>query len=501
MSVTLGKKADRVPPVVVGQTVEIGIDRLGYRGEGVGRVEGFTVFVEGALPGELVSARVAVVARTFAQAVLLQVKTAAAERVAPPCPVFDLCGGCQLQHLSYEAQLVWKRQAIVDALVRIGHFQADDVAAQVAQTLGMDDPWRYRNHVQVAAADRGGQFVAGFVEEGTHEPVEAAECLIRPHSHDDLLTRSLAIIEALGLEGYDEATGSGDIRSLAIRTNQTGEALVVIRTVGETLPHSAELARRLAASSLPSGIRVVGVVQVAPRSPSGQSIWGRDTLDEVIMGLSFQVSATSFLQVNPSQTQVLYETALAAAQLRPDDTLWDIYCGIGTLTLLAAQHVRRAVGVEEVAAAVLDARHNAQINGLEQTEFRVGRAERVVRELLTDASAKGKPVSVDSAGGPAVNAEAVVGGIAVGEDAVRGGSLPDVVLLDPPRAGCAPEVIAALADARPERIVYLSCNPATLARDLRLLADRGYALKSVQPIDMFPQTAHVECVAVIYRVD
>ncbi|MCY0876907.1 MAG: 23S rRNA (uracil(1939)-C(5))-methyltransferase RlmD [Firmicutes bacterium] len=466
----------RMAPVQVGDELELTVDRLGYRGEGVARHEGFAVFIEGALPGERVQARVTQVARSFAHAHLHTVLTPATERVVPLCAVYDLCGGCQLQHLSYAGQLQFKRQAVVDALTRIGKFPSQAVEALVRSTIPMDEPWRYRNKVQVAAAVRGGRFVIGFVEEGTHEPVEASECLIRPVGHDQVLAKTLEVIDHYAIGAYDEASGQGDVTRIAIRTTKGGEVLLIVDTAGASLPHAKAFASALAAkvdgieeeeASDARGlgrprIRLAGIVH-QPSSGASRVLYGVPYVDETIAGLDFRVSADSFLQVNPVQTERLYQEAIQAAVLETEDFVWDLYCGIGTLSLLAAQHCRRVVGIEEVEQAVDDAKANATRNGLPHADFVAGRVEQAIVDLLERE-------------GP-----------------------PDVVLLDPPRAGCAPEVLAALLVASPRRIVYVSCNPATLARDLRLLADGGYESRLIQPLDMFPQTAHVECCVSLVR--
>lgn len=462
--------ATEQPPVRVGDQYELTVERLGYRGEGVARHEGFTVFVDGALPGERVQARVTRVARSFAHAQLCCVLTPSVERVSAPCPVYELCGGCQLQHLSDAAQLRFKRQAVIDALTRIGKFPALQMEAVVRATLGMEQPWRYRNKVQVAAAARGGRFVVGFVEEGTHEPVEASTCLIRPEVHDQLLALTLALAERFALQAYDESTGQGDVFRITIRTTTSGDALLVLTTVRHRLPQAEEFAQALAEKVELLGVqapdsqqvRLAGVVQQAGATWS-RVLWGVPYVQETISGLVFRVSADSFLQVNPLQTERLYEEALQVAALTPSDSVWDLYCGIGTLSLLAARSSKRVVGIEEVASAVADAKDNAVRNGLANAHFIAQSVEAAMADLVEQEGQ------------------------------------PDVVLLDPPRAGCAPEVIAALVAASPRRIVYVSCNPATLARDLRLLADGGYELASAQPVDMFPQTAHVECVVGLMR--
>ncbi|WP_109431000.1 23S rRNA (uracil(1939)-C(5))-methyltransferase RlmD [Sulfoacidibacillus thermotolerans] len=465
----MGKEKAIVPPVAMGDPVTLQVERLGYRGEGVARYRGFTIFVEGALPGETVEAQITQVKRSFAIAELRAIVHPTSERVVPLCPVFDVCGGCQLQHLSYAAQLQFKRQVVKDALVRIGKFAAEDVQRWVQPVIGQEEPWRYRNKVSLTATARAGRFVAGFVEEGTHEPVESTTCLIRPHAYDELLQIIITQFEQHGVRAYDEQSQSGDVRQLIVRSNHKHEVMIVILTGMHELVHGRELAAAWA-KQMPQGYRLVSVIQqkrndgkngVRKRDASEEVLYGDASIQEQIDGLTFRISASAFLQVNPIQTRILYEKALNAAAISSQDVVFDFYCGVGTLSLLAGRQAKAVYGVESVSAAVEDAKFNARQNGLTNAHFYAGFVEQVAPQLLSSEVH------------------------------------PNVILLDPPRAGCGPEVITALLQASPQRIVYISCNPATLARDLRQLVDGGYALQSVEPIDMFPQTAHVEVISSI----
>lgn len=448
-------------PVAADDVVELVSDRLGYRGEGVARVDGFTVFVPGALPGERVRGRIGRLHRTFAEAELLVVDEPSVDRVDPACPVFARCGGCQLQHMGYGRQLAWKRSAVVEALARIGRFDAAAAESLTRATVGMEDPWRYRNKVSVAATAHNGRFVAGFMEEGTHEPVTSEVCLIRPETHDELLERLLDGMTVLGIKPARETRGRGDtvhghVRQIVVRTTTAGDAMIVAESV-QRIPHADELARRLA-GRMPDGLRLASFVE---RCADGTErlIWGAPHLEESLLGLRLRVSPGSFLQVNPRQTEALYRIVLETASIQANERVLDIYCGIGSLTLLAARRALMATGIESQPAAVHDARQNAAANGVRNARFECGPAE----VLLARMADRGERV--------------------------------DVALLDPPRAGCGRAALDALIRLAPSRLLYVSCNPATLARDLRILADGGYALDTVQPVDMFPQTAHVECVA------
>lgn len=469
----MGRRSDtatvREVPLRLGEKIELTVERLGYRGEGVARFAGFAVFVDGVLPGERAQVRVTKVHRSYAQAKVEEFLSKVADRVEPPCVAFSYCGGCQLQHMSYEAQLQWKRQTVFDALTRIGKLPHEVVESVLTPALGMQNPWLYRNKIHVLAAERGGRFIAGFVEEGTHEPVSVDTCLIRPQVQDALLACVVKQFVDLGVTAYDPSTGLGDIRQVMIRTTTANEALVVLVTPHPALPHATELCRRIT-SQAPASVHISGILQYV-QSDHGvglgtfrRVLWGQAHLEESIMGLRYRFSPESFLQVNPVQTETLYQHVADLASIQSSDVVWDLYCGIGTLTLRAAVSAKSVHGVESVPEAIADARYNADLNDVKNVEFHLGRSEHKAKQLLAEHGR------------------------------------PDVVIMDPPRAGCEPEVLQALIEANPRTIVYVSCNPATLARDLRVLCESGYALGKVVPIDMFPQTAHVEMVAAVYRV-
>ena len=468
----MGKKADRPIPVRLDDTVTLTIDRLGYRAEGVARHEGFTVFVVGALPGEVVKANIVSVQKSFATAHVIDFLSSSAQRVTPACPVYEACGGCQLQHASYPLQVAMKEQTVIDSLTRIGKWEEQDVRSSMTPLRKMEDPWRYRNKVTLAVANVAERLITGYVKEGTHDVIEAPECLIRPVSFDRLSAFLTAQFEGFGFTPYEEESRSGDLRQWIVRENQEGELMVVL--VMTSLPENKllTLCRRADAFCRQQGYRLGSVVvHVAPPGTKtiwareGKVLWGKAFLNETIGDLKFRLSSRSFMQVNERQMRVLYEEALQAAQLTEHDHVWDLYCGIGTITLLAAQHAKHVTGIEVVEEAVADAKENAKRNGLTNVTFLAGDAEKLVTDRLEN------------------------------------GDRPDVVLLDPPRAGCDRTVLEGILRAAPQRIVYVSCNPATLARDLRILADGGYALRSIVPVDMFPQTSHVEMVVLITRVN
>lgn len=457
---------ERKPPLAAGQLLRLPISSLGSQGEGVGAYQGFKVFVPLALRGEEVLCRIQLVKKNYALGRLEEVVTASPERVEPPCPVYGRCGGCTLQHLSYPGQLAEKRLQVEAALARIGHLQAE-----VEPTLGCDQPWHYRNKMQFPAAWQGeGRLALGCYRQGSHQVVDTAACLIAQQGNNQVLEAVRQWMTAYRISTYDEATGRGLVRHVMARcgAGRPGEepVLAVLVTAAARLPRAQELVAALQAG-VPG---LVGVVQnINPRP--GNVILGRDYrllsgqawLTERLGLLRFQVSPASFFQVNREQAERLYATVKAYAALEPGEVALDLYCGTGTIALYLAQGGAQVYGIEVVAAAVEDARANAQANGCTTVRFSCGDAAQELPRLL------------------------------------EAGLRPQVAVLDPPRAGCAASVLAAVAGARPRRIVYVSCNSATLARDGAYLAEQGYRLERVQPLDMFPQTSNVETVALLTR--
>ncbi|WP_309121589.1 23S rRNA (uracil(1939)-C(5))-methyltransferase RlmD [Paenibacillus sp.] len=470
-----GDAARRELPVALHDVIELDIVGLAHEGEGVGRHEGFTLFVPGALPGERVRARATELRKNFGRAELLEVLAASPDRVAAPCAVYARCGGCQLQHFAYGAQLRWKRQLVVDALERIGKLRvapspaASSVAGNgrilVHPVLGMDDPWRYRNKAQVPIGfdlEEGG-LVGGFYEQGSHRIVSTDACLIQHERNDDAVLAAKRIAREIGIEAYDEKSRSGWLRHVVAKVSfATGEMMLVLVGTTRSVDGLDALVARLR-DELPHVVSIC--LNVNPDETSAvfgretATLWGADVIFDRIGGIRFAISARSFYQVNPVQTERLYGKALEYAALEGGETVIDAYCGIGTISLFLARSARQVYGVELISDAVLDARANARLNDIDNADFAVGRAEVVLpawREQGIDA---------------------------------------DVIVVDPPRKGCDSALLDTLVAMRPERIVYVSCNPATLARDLAALEAGGFRTVEVQPVDMFPHTGHVECVS------
>lgn len=452
-------------PVSLGQSYTIDIVGMGHSGEGVGRYHDFTVFVPHALPGEKVKATVTTVKASYAKARLEAVLAPAVDRIVPRCPVYERCGGCQLQHLAYPAQLAAKRQTVVDALSRIGKL-ADVV---VKPTLAAEEPWRYRNKMQFPVGLAGGRLAVGCFAQGSHDIIDIDDCLIQQAANNEVARAVRAIVADLGLAPYDERTGRGLIRHVLGRVGTaSGEVMVVLVTARAELPQQEAIVNRLRAA-------VPGLVSIVHNVNSERTnvilgrrtatIWGRDTIRDRLGEFVFEISALSFFQVNSAQAAVLYAQTVDYAGLTGRETVIDAYCGTGTIALFLARRAAKVYGVEVVAPAIADAIKNAAANGIANAEFLVGDAVEVLPALY------------------------------------RQGVRPHAIVVDPPRAGCDPAVLATFVRMRPGRIVYVSCNPASLARDLAVLAAEGYTAREVQPVDMFPQTYHVECVALVERED
>lgn len=442
--------------------ISIEITDLGENGEGIGRHEGMAVFVPGALPGEKITARIKSQKKSYAHGQLIEIQNQSTERVIPPCSIAAVCGGCQIQSMSYNAQLTWKESHVRACIDRIAKLPE----AQILPIIGMEDPWHYRNKVLYPAGGSPGKPELGFFKQGTHQVVSGKGCLIQHPFNAEVLEAVKGLMELHGIQPYSEQTHSGHIRHILLRNSQKGEWLMVWVTSGKNMPRAAAIAADLKARFPQIVTMLVNRNPHKDHRMLGERtdiLYGSGYLEDTIEELTFRISPESFFQVNPIQTKVLYEKALALADLKGQETVLDLYCGIGTISLFMARSAAKVIGVETVAEAVADAQENAQRNGISNVEFIQGTGEAVLPEL------------------------------------VKQGIRPDVVVVDPPRKGCERSALDAIIEMGPDRIVYVSCKPATLARDLAILNEGGYQVKVIQPVDQFPHTVHVECVSLLVR--
>ena len=450
------------PPVEKGKEYNIHIESLGTSGEGVGRIDGFTVFVEGGLPGEDLFIRITEVKKNYAAADLLKIINASHDRVKPPCEIYRECGGCQLQHLSYEGQLMAKQQQVKDAMERIGHLKN----LPVLPTIGAREPWNYRNKVAFPVGRDRGRTIIGCFAQGTHKIIDSSDCMIQDKINNEAISAVREVIDKLNIPVYDEDRHTGVIRHVVARTGEKGQLMVVLVTVTKRLSREKEIIKMLR-SRLPQMVSLQQNIQTYRNNVilgrETKLLWGRPTIKAKLGKFSFNVSARSFFQVNTKQAEVLYDKALEFAQLTGKETVIDAYCGTGTISLYLAQKARKVYGVEIVSPAIKDAEKNARENNVKNAEFIVGDCTKVMPRLYNQ------------------------------------GIRPDVIVVDPPRAGCTEVVLKTFANMQPNRIVYVSCNPATLARDLEILDKLGYKAEKVQPVDMFVASSHIENVALIVR--
>lgn len=432
------------------------IEGYGSAGEGVARLEGQAVFVKGALAGEICQVQLLKVGKSAAWGRVTQVLTPVPGRQSPDCPRYPRCGGCQLRHMTYAEELRFKRQKVQDALQRIGGW-----TGRVEKIHGAEAPDRYRNKIQFPVAD--GPRV-GFFRARSHEVIDAEDCLLQPLAATRLREAFKLWMERYQVPAYDERVHGGLIRHFYVRVNQRGQSLCAVIANGTDLPHQEELVQALRRAEPDLAGVVLSVNQEKTNVILGKThrcLWGRDYLEDTLCGLTFRLSVPSFYQVNREQAEVLYGRALAFAGLTGRETVLDLYCGIGTITLVMARQAGRAIGAEVIPAAVEDAKANAARNGVTNAEF-----------LCADAAQAAQTLA-------------------------DRGLRPDVICVDPPRKGLAPAVIDAIVQMAPQRLVYVSCDPATLARDVKRMEEQGYVLQRAEAVDLFPRTAHVETVVLL----
>lgn len=472
-------------------TVKIG--DIGTEGEGIGKLEGFTLFVKDAVMGDVVEARLVKVKKNYAYARLEKVLTSSPLRVKPVCPYHKQCGGCQIQAMSYEAQLQFKENKVKNNLVRIGGFDQLFIESVMEPVVGMEQPWHYRNKAQFpVGTDKDGRIITGFYAGRTHSIIANTDCALGVEENEPILQKVLAYMQNEKVSAYDETTGQGLVRHILIRKGFTsGEIMVCLVINGKSLPKEDRLVSTLreipgmTSIWLNYNTKNTNVIM----GTEGRVLWGQNTITDVIhrrsieeinsgkdclrydskenapQGITFAISPLSFYQVNPIQTEKLYSLALEYAGLTGEETVWDLYCGIGTISLFMAQCAKEVHGVEIVPQAIEDARKNAECNHIENATFYVGKAEEVLPRLYEEEHI-----------------------------------FADVICVDPPRKGCDEACLNTIIKMAPKRIVYVSCDSATLARDLKYLCENGYEIRKVRAVDQFGQTVHVETVCLLSKL-
>lgn len=445
--------------------VTLEIVDCGTDGEGIGKADGFTVFVKDAVIGDTVTAKIMKAKKNYGYGRLMEILKPSPYRVDPICPSARQCGGCQLQAVSYEEQKAFKEKKLRGHLERIGGFKE----LPMEPLIGMDEPYHYRNKAQFPVGrNKEGRIVTGFYAGRTHAIIENRDCALGIPQNKEVLDRVIAHMEKYNIAPYDEMTGKGLVRHIFVRYGFfTGELMVCLIINGQDFPHQKELVEKL--GEIP-GMTSISLNINKKRNnvilgDKVKTIWGKEYITDKIGDISYEISPLSFFQVNPHQTWKLYSKALEYADLHGEETVWDLYCGIGTISLFLAQKAKFVRGVEIVPAAIEDARRNAHLNEIDNVEFFVGKAEEVLPREYE-----------------------------------KNGVYADVIVVDPPRKGCDEMLLKTILKMQPKRVVYVSCDSATLARDLRFLCDNGYELKKVCGVDQFPQTVHVETVCLLSKL-
>ena len=453
--------------------VTVEITDIGVSGEGIGHVDGYTLFIKDAVIGDVVEAKVMKAKKNYGYARLMKVITPSEYRVEPKCAFARRCGGCQIQEMSYDRQLVFKDQKIRGNLERIGGFTKEQIEAVMQPVVGMEHPFGYRNKAQFPfGTDKEGNPITGFYAGRTHDIIANTDCALGVEQNKEILEIILQYMRENKIKSYDEKTGKGLIRHALIRYGfKTKEIMVCLVINGKKLPKAERLIEKL--------IQIEGMtsITISPNTrrdnvimgDSYEILWGQGYITDYIGNVKYQISPLSFYQVNPVQTEKLYGLALEYADLKGDETVWDLYCGIGTISLFLAQKAKQVYGVEIVPQAIDDAKENAKINAIDNAEFFVGKAEEVLPEYYAEYEREHN-----------------------GETAHA-----DVIVVDPPRKGCDETLLETIVKMQPEKVVYVSCDSATLARDLKYLCANGYEIKMCRGVDQFPQSVHVETVVLL----
>ena len=487
--------------LIKNQDYEIIIEDIGNDGEGIGHIDGMAVFVKDTAPGDVAKIRIIKAKKQYAYGRLLEIISPSKDRVEPICKNARKCGGCSIMHVSYEKQLEWKQSKVANCLKRIGGVQ--DVERLMEPIIGMDakeeifPAIRYRNKAQFPVQrDKDGNLKIGFYAGRTHSVIDTDVCFLQAEVNDEILKKFRAFMDAYQIEAYDEEQHKGLVRHILTRVGETtGEVMICLILNGEELVGASGTRKNISMENqvfdgkLKSGnghymnveqefvkwmSEIPDITSISINvnkektnrilGDTCRTIWGKDYITDYIGNVKYQISPLSFYQVNPRQTEKLYGKALEYADLQGNETVWDLYCGIGTISLFLAQKAKKVMGVEIVPAAIEDARNNARINGIENAEFFVGKAEEVLPEQYE-----------------------------------KQGVYAAVIVIDPPRKGCDIVAIQTMLRMKPKKIVYVSCDPATLARDVKLLTEKDYVLEKVCAVDQFGHSGHVECVTLLQR--
>lgn len=463
------------------EIVKVKIEDIGVGGEGIGKVDGYTLFIKDAIIGDVVEAKVMKAKKNYGYARLMNVLTPSKDRVEEPvCPMARKCGGCQIQEMKYPAQLAFKEAKVRGNLERIGEVPAELLDQIMHPAVGMDgegmQPFRYRNKAQFpVGTDKDGRVIAGFYAGRTHSIIENTDCALGVEVNEEILNCILDFMEEFKIPAYDEVKHKGLVRHVLLRYGfKTDEIMVCLVINGKTIPHCHDLVGRL--RQIPGMTSITLSTNTAKTNViMGDTIrllWGQEFITDYIGEIKYQISPLSFYQVNPVQTEKLYGLALDYAGLTGNEAVWDLYCGIGTISLFLAKKAKQVYGVEIVPQAIDDAKNNAKINDITNAEFYVGKAEEVLPEYYKEYEKTHN-----------------------GETAHA-----DVIVVDPPRKGCEESLLQTIVDMQPEKVVYVSCDSATLARDVKFLRANGYELKDVTPVDQFPHTVHVETVVLLSKL-
>jgi 23S rRNA (uracil1939-C5)-methyltransferase len=442
---------------------EVEIIDMNHIGQGVAKINNFVVFISKAVTGDLVKIKITDLKKNYAVGEIISIIKPSEHRIASPCRYFQQCGGCQLMHMDYKEQLKYKQNRVINELrkARIGFDEG-----MVNSTIGMKNPYRYRNKTTFSVTENSNEIEIGPYEQGTYTTVDISSCLLQSEAADEVLLTFKNLMKKYNIEAYDKITKKGVIRDIVIRNNRKEELMLIIVTGTEDFQNKELLVNEL--SLIPYIVTIVQNInnKNTNLTMGGKNItlYGQGTIIDTIDDLSFIISPETFFQINPIQTEKLYQTAIEYANIDKDDICFDIYCGIGTISLMAAKKAKRVYGVEIVERSIINARENAKRNKISNIEFYAGKAEEIL---------------------PKLNKQNIKA---------------DIIIVDPPRKGCEKEVIDTIISMSPERLVYVSCNPATLARDIKLLEYEGYKLIKVQPLDQFSWSVHVETVILLQRL-